>query len=58
MSSSKINVKFQGIIMKIGKNGIFPREDKLESRGRKGKTFNLKGIYKGGKGGDHMGKFF
>ena len=27
---SKINVKFKRIIMKIEKNGIFPREDKLD----------------------------
>ena len=37
MSSLKINVKFQGIIMKIEKNGIFPREDKFESRAENGR---------------------
>ena len=29
---SKINVKFQRIIMKIEKNGIFPREEKFDPK--------------------------
>jgi len=47
MSSSKINVKFQKIIMKIGKNGIFRRKDELNpKRIRKAQT-DLESIYKG-----------
>ena len=44
MSSWKINVKFQGIIIKIEKNVIFSRGDKFESRAEKD-TADLRGIY-------------
>ena len=51
MSSSKINVKFQMIIMKIQKNGIFPREDKLESGAEKERQPTLKEYIRGAKEG-------
>ena len=51
MSSLKINVKFQGIIMKIGKNGIFTREDKIESGAEKERQPTLKAYIRGAKEG-------
>ena len=50
MSSSEINVKFQGIIMKIGKMEYFC--EKINStQGQKRKTqTNLGGVYKGREG--------
>ena len=49
MSSLKINFKFQGIIMKIEKNGIFPRGDKPESRAEKERRPTLEAYIRGAK---------
>ena len=49
MSSLKINVKFQRIIMKIGKNEIFLRGDKLESRAEKEGRPTLEAYIRGAK---------